>query len=113
MQLRSDRVAYRPYGLDGGGQGAPSRNTIETDGAARAIPAKVTMSVQQGALIVHEQAGAGGFGDPLERQPQSIIEDMKDGKITPAFARAHHGIVLTDDGVIDDRASAELRRGRS
>ena len=113
LQLRSDRVAFRPYGLDGGEAGGPSRNTIEVDGDVRPIPAKVTMSVPQGALIVHEQAGAGGYGDPLERRTQLILDDVKDGKITPAFAKDRHGVVLTEAGTIDEGASVLLRRDRS
>lgn len=113
LQLRSDRVAFRPYGLDGGEAGGASRNTIEVDGSVGPIPAKVTMSVPQGALIVHEQAGAGGYGDPLERRTQLILDDVKDGKITPAFAKNRHGVVLTEAGAIDEGASALLRRDRS
>jgi len=92
LQLRSDRVAFRPYGLAGGKEGGPSRNVIETNGETRAIPAKVTMSVKLGTLIVHEQAGGGGFGDPAERPRELVLEDLRDGKITPAYARAFHGV---------------------
>ena len=113
LQLRSDRVAFRPYGLDGGEAGGASRNTIELDGNVQPIPAKVTMSVPRGALIVHEQAGAGGYGDPLQRPTRFILEDIKDGKITPAFAKDRHGVVLTEAGEIDESASALLRKGRS
>jgi N-methylhydantoinase B len=93
LQLRSDRVAFRPYGLSGGHEGGPSRNTIEIDGEVQAIPAKVTMSVKQGAVIVHEQAGGGGFGDPATRAPDLVREDLRDGKITPAYASKFHGFV--------------------
>lgn len=91
LQLRSDRVAFRPYGLAGGREGGPSRNFIEIDGEGRAIPAKVTMSVKQGTLIVHEQA-RGGFGDPAERPPERVREDLRDGKITPRYAREFHAV---------------------
>jgi N-methylhydantoinase B len=92
LQLRSDRVAFRPYGLAGGKEGGASRNFIETDGEMKAIPAKVTMSVKQGTLIVHEQAGGGGFGDPAQRPRELVIEDARDGKITPAYATEFHGV---------------------
>jgi len=113
LQLRSDRVAFRPYGLNGGEAGGASRNTIELDGNVQSIPAKVTMSVPRGALIVHEQAGAGGYGDPLERPTQFILDDVKDGKITAAFAKDRHGVALTKAGEIDESATAQLRRDRS
>ena len=90
LQLRTDRVAFRPYGLDGGEPGGTSRNSIEVAGETRPLPGKVTMTVPHGALIVHEQAGGGGFGDPSARDPALIAEDIADGKITQAFARRHY-----------------------
>jgi N-methylhydantoinase B len=48
------------------------------------------MTVPQGAVIIHEQAGAGGFGDPKARDPALVREDLLDGKISEAFARRHH-----------------------
>ena len=109
LQLRSDRVAFRPYGLDGGGEGGASRNTIEIDGEETPIPAKVTMTVRQGVLIVHEQAGAGGFGDPFQRPTRLVLEDLLDGKITADFARTQHGVVVTEACTVDELASAQLR----
>ncbi len=90
LQLRTDRVAFRPYGLAGGEPGGPSRNWIEREGKAEPLPGKVTMTVPRGALIVHEQAGAGGFGDPAARDPGLIAEDLADGKISEAFAQRHY-----------------------
>jgi N-methylhydantoinase B len=91
LQLRSDRVAFQPYGLAGGRPGGATRNYIETGNRREPLPGKVTMTVPYDALIVHEQAGAGGFGDPRQRDPALVAEDLADGKITPGFARAHYG----------------------
>ncbi|MFZ3360734.1 MAG: hydantoinase B/oxoprolinase family protein [Xanthobacteraceae bacterium] len=112
LQLRSDRVAFRPYGLDGGEEGAASRSTIEIDGKTKPIPAKVTMTVEQGTLIIHEQAGAGGFGDPLKRPTQLVLEDLLNGKVTADFAKDRHGVVMTEAGTIDEWASEKLRSDR-
>jgi N-methylhydantoinase B len=90
LQMRTDRLAFRPYGLDGGAPGGPSRNFIEVAGQIRPLPGKVTMTVPQGALIVHEQAGGGGFGDPRTREAARVAEDLADGKITADFARRHY-----------------------
>jgi N-methylhydantoinase B len=91
LQMRTDRVVFAPYGLDGGGSGGRSRNFIEIGNRREPLPGKVTMTVPHNALIVHEQAGAGGFGDPTARDPALVREDVLDGKITEAFARRHHG----------------------
>jgi N-methylhydantoinase B len=113
LQMRTDRVRFRPYGLDGGGPGGPSRNAMEADGERRELPGKITTRVGKGALIVHEQAGAGGFGDPLARAPEAVVEDVLDGKITAGFAERHHAVVLAGealDAAATERLRAERRR---
>jgi N-methylhydantoinase B len=96
LQLRTDRVKFPPYGLAGGKPGGVSRNFITTADKTSPLPSKVTMSVAKGALITHEQAGGGGFGDPRERDPARVREDVADGKITPAYAEQHHGLRKVD-----------------
>ena len=112
LQMRTDRVAFRPYGLAGGEPGGPSRNRMEVDGVTRDLPGKITTTVGANTLIVHEQAGAGGFGDPFERDPALVREDVIDGKITPAFAVRHHGVVVDATGTLDLAATARARAGR-
>jgi N-methylhydantoinase B len=92
LQLRSDRVAFAPYGLNGGEPGARSRNFITAQGKTAALPGKVTMRIAKDTVITHEQAGGGGHGDPKKRDPALVREDMADGKISAAFARRHYGI---------------------
>ena len=111
LQMRTDRVAFRPYGLAGGEPGGPSRNSIEIDGEVKPLPGKVTMTVPQGAVIVHDQAGGGGFGNPFTRDPELVLEDVKDGKITAEFARDRHGVVITA-GRLDLEATQRLRQER-
>ncbi|MCZ0733037.1 hydantoinase B/oxoprolinase family protein [Phreatobacter sp. AB_2022a] len=113
LQMRTDRVAFRPYGLAGGEPGGPSRNSMEVDGVRRDLPGKITTTVGANTLIVHEQAGAGGFGDPFERDPALVREDVIDGKITAAFAARHHGVVIDTAGVLDLAATADARANRS
>lgn len=113
LQMRTDRVTFRPYGLAGGEPGGPSRNMMEVDGARRDLPGKITTTVGENTLIVHEQAGAGGFGDPFARDPALVREDVIDGKITPAFALRHHGVVVDAAGALDQAATARARGGRS
>lgn len=111
LQMRTDRVAFLPYGLAGGEPGGPSRNSMEIDGEVKALPGKVTMTVPQGARIVHDQAGGGGFGDPFTRDPELVLEDVIDGKITADFARDRHGVVIAANR-LDTEATERLRRER-
>ena len=113
LQMRTDRVAFAPYGLAGGEPGGRSRNFIEIGNRREPLPGKVTMTVPHDAVIIHEQAGAGGFGDPMTRDPDLVLEDLRDGKITAGFAQQHYGVVLDAKGEIDAKATAMRRPGRS
>ncbi|MBN9278981.1 MAG: hydantoinase B/oxoprolinase family protein [Hyphomicrobium sp.] len=113
LQMRTDRVLFRPYGLAGGEAGGPSRNAMVRNGETRPLPGKITMSVEEDTVIIHDQAGGGGFGDPLTRDAALVLEDIHDGKITPAYARARHGIVLSANGLVDEAGSQSLRRAKT
>jgi N-methylhydantoinase B len=54
--------------------------------------------------------GGGGFGDPMHRDPQAVLCDVRDGIVSPAKARAVYGVQLTSDlRRIDLDATAALR----
>ena len=113
LQMRTDRVRFAPYGLAGGAPGAQSRNFMEVGNERTALPGKITTRIGKDTLIIHEQAGAGGFGDPLERDPSQVVEDVLDGKITAAYASERHGVVLDSSRELDVAATARLRASRS
>jgi N-methylhydantoinase B len=94
LQVRSDRRRFRPYGLYGGGPGRPSMNYLNPDRENRPLPAKLTMTVRRGDVFRHEVAGAGGWGDPLERDPEMVLRDARNELISPAAAHRDYGVVL-------------------
>ena len=113
LQMRTDRVRFAPYGLSGGSPGGKSRNFMEIGNERTALPGKITTRIGKGTLIIHEQAGAGGFGDPLARDPELVVEDVLDGKITPAYAVEQHAVVLSPSGQLDMVATGQLRASRT
>jgi N-methylhydantoinase B len=92
LQLRTDRIAFAPYGLNGGRPGGRSRNFITVEGKTEPLPGKVTMRIVKDTVITHEQAGGGGYGDPKKRDRSLVREDIADGKISAAFARDHYDV---------------------
>jgi N-methylhydantoinase B len=113
LQMRTDRVRFEPYGLSGGTAGGRSRNFMEVGNERTALPGKITTRIAKGTLIIHEQAGAGGFGDPMQRDPEEVREDLLDGKITPAYAREHYAMVFGPRGALDASATSKLRSARA
>jgi N-methylhydantoinase B len=114
LQLRSDRRAHPPFGLLGGRPGAPSRTHLRDDGGEwRLLPTKFTMPIRQGQAIRHVTAGAGGYGDPLERDPARVRLDVANGKVSPEAAERDYGVRLTGPPWrVDAEATASLRAAR-
>jgi N-methylhydantoinase B len=114
LQLRSDRMRFRPYGLAGGAPAAPTENLLNPDRNVQTLPSKVTMTVTRGDLVLHKQAGGGGFGDPWQRDPALVAHDVWNEKISAGFARAQHGVVVDPaTGRLDEAATATLRKQRA
>ena len=91
LQLRSDRTWHAPWGLFGGRSGAPSRSLVDRGAGWVPLPGKATLEITAGTVIRHEQAGAGGWGDPAGRDPAAVAADLTDGKISPERAEADYG----------------------
>ena len=113
LQVRADRHTHRPYGLQGGGEGAASRNILNPgQDTERELRAKLTMTLKQGEVFRHQLPGAGGWGDPLTRDLAAVAQDLRLGKITPEGALRDYGVVVRD-GEIDLPATETERRSRT
>jgi N-methylhydantoinase B len=95
LQLRTDRRRFVPYGLAGGRPGTPSRNLLNPETpAARELPGKCTLTIRRGDVFRHVYAGAGGWGDPLARDPEAVRRDVLEEKIGLEHARQEYGVAL-------------------
>jgi N-methylhydantoinase B len=112
LQVRSDRRDHRPFGLYGGSPGAPSENYFNPDAENRVLPGKFTMTVRKGDVLRHVLAGAGGWGDPLERDPGAVLRDVRNELLSPAKARADYGVVVDTKRWAIDAVASELERAR-
>lgn len=110
LQLRSDRRAHLPYGLRGGRPGTPSRNLVNPDSEARDLPGKCRLTIRRGDVFRHVLAGAGGWGDPLRRDPESVAYDVAEGKISVEYARREYSVALDAAGGVLTDETASLRR---
>lgn len=109
LQVRSDRRDFRPFGLYGGGAGRPSMNYLNPDRSPSPLPSKLTMTMKKGDVFRHEVAGAGGWGDPLERDPAAVLRDVLNEFVSETSARGDYGVVLSGKAV-DEAATRALRR---
>jgi N-methylhydantoinase B len=112
LQVRSDRRDFRPYGLYGGSPGKPSMNYFVRGDTAEAVPSKLTVMIHKGEVFRHEVAGAGGWGDPLERDPAAVLRDVRNGFVSLAAARDSYGVVMTERPLAVDGPATEVLRVR-
>jgi N-methylhydantoinase B len=118
ITYQDDRHHTYPYGVDGGKPGASSKKTlIRKDGEEVELPSKVRdVPVFEGDRLVFETAGAGGVGDPLERDPEAVAKDVRWNLVSHEAAESEYGAVVGEDGQVDAAATEsrreELRSGR-
>ncbi len=101
-----ERIHNPARGRDGGGLGGPGRVTLLS---GKPIRPKGRQTVPPRDAIRLELPGGGGFGDPRDRPAERVASDVLDGLITREAAECDYGVVLHDDGSVDETATATLR----
>jgi N-methylhydantoinase B len=115
---QTGRHRVPPWGLWGGKTGGkpdrfvllPGENEWKTVNANwYQVPAE--------ARAIIRSAGGGGWGDPLDREPSRVIDDVRDGYVSVEAARTEYGVVIHRNGgvgldavALDPDATNSLRQ---
>ena len=108
--IHDDRWLTYPWGVLGGEPGLRStKRLVRTDGSEEWLGAKAEgIKVKKGDLLYFNTWGGGGWGDPYERDPELVRQDVARRLVTIDGAR-RYGVVLGEDGSVDADATATLR----
>ncbi|WP_436771023.1 hydantoinase B/oxoprolinase family protein [Yinghuangia sp. YIM S09857] len=112
LTVRGDRMSRPPAGRGGGEPGGAGRHEVRraADGRVQALAPKQTgIDLEPGDVFVVGTSGGGGLGDPFERAPDLVAEDVRDGRVSAEAARRTYGVVCTPDGRLDLPATRDLR----
>ena len=66
---------------------------------------------KDGRFVCYGPAG-GGYGNPLERDPAKVADDVLDEVISVETALRDYGVVVSAKGVVDRSATEKARVGR-
>ena len=110
LAIRSDRRDHLPYGLFGGKPATGSLNLLKRPEGIETLPVMISSTMHANETLYHRQAGGGGFGDPLERVPQSVANDVRNEKVSRTAAREEYGVVFQGDSFEVDVAATEVLR---
>ena len=119
ITFQDDRAHTYPWGVDGGQHGAPSEKQLIRAGSEtpQELPSKVeNLPVRKGDVLVFSTAGAGGLGDPLERELERTATDVRAGLVSVEAAAKEYGVVVSASGEVDEKATEttqeKLRKSR-
>jgi len=108
----SERQKFAPYGLFGGRPGRLARTVINPGPGEQPVNGKQSCEFAYDDVISFQQAGAGGYGDPLARDPARVLDDVLDDYVSLGAARAEYGVVIEGEGFdlhVDEAATQALR----
>jgi len=111
--MRADRRDHPPYGLGGGEPGGPSLNVLNPGEAnERMLPTMPMASIplRKGDVFRHVSAGGGGFGPAFAREPERVLEDVREGKVSVAAAERRYGVVIDAATMRIDESATRARR---
>jgi N-methylhydantoinase B len=114
VMLRTSRSNSVPHGLGGGRDGTPFKAVLISKDRETELPRSmfIDATVEEGDVIMHMLPGAGGFGAPFERNPNLVLQDVVNEKISPSYARQAYGVVVDLEAQrVDSTATAVLRAG--
>lgn len=109
ISIHDDRWLTHPWGVNGGEPGQRSRKElVRGDGSRQILASKCdNVKVKAGDLLLFDTWGAGGWGDPLQRDPAKVLADVRKGLVSVDGAR-RYGVAIAADAV-DEAATRTLR----
>ncbi|MEN1968891.1 hydantoinase B/oxoprolinase family protein [Lentibacillus sp. N15] len=104
-----ERTRFEPWGL-AGGHSAGRTETILNRNTERELKfGRIdTLYLEPGDTVSIFSSGGGGFGDPLKRDPELVLSDVRSGLLSYDVAKEKYGVVFSD-GEVDKKCTKETR----
>lgn len=115
FSVRGGHHRTPPRGKAGGEPGVSGATVVNpgTPGEYRVKGTDGNVRLRPGDVLRREMTGAGGFGDPFTRDIERVLDDVRQGYVSPEAARSSYGVVVRSRGhtwVVDEKATGAVRR---
>ena len=108
--ILADRERWGPHGLFGGHSGEPAHYVLNPDAEPKQLPSKITVQLNENNVVSYRTCGGGGYGPPEQRDPEDVLHDVRDGRVSPNRARDIYRVAInTETWAVDEDATATLR----
>ncbi len=112
VQQRADRHVFPCWGIFGGKPGALSKSYFVRGGKREEAPSKFVQTMRQGETFRAEMAGSGGYGEPFERDPHAVAEDVRQEKLSANHAKIEYGVIVDSNALLDIDSTSALRQNK-
>ena len=112
VQQRADRHIFPCWGIFGGKPGALSKSYFVRGGKREEAPSKFVQTMRQGETFRAEMAGSGGYGEPFERDPHAVAEDVRQEKLSANHAKIEYGVIVDSNALLDIDSTSALRQNK-
>ena len=114
FSVLADRAKFPPWGLSGGLPARTAHYVRNPDGDSKQYGSKFSLDLQPGEGFSVQMGGGGGYGPPLERDPNLVLADVVAGKISAQRASSVYGVIIdTARWRVDDEATRLKRQQMS
>ena len=84
--------------------------SVISDSAARDLGAKPgNFRLERGDVFAYVFQGGGGYGDPIRRDPDRVLRDVRLGFLSPRWAADLYGVAIEASGLVDEQATQSKR----
>ena len=107
------KTKTKPWGMAAGADGGNGHVILRPGTAGEEVTGMIYESMFPGDILVNNSGGGGGWGDPLKRDPEKVLADVRNDYVSLEQAREVYRVVIDADNMTVDReATAAARQAR-
>jgi N-methylhydantoinase B len=104
------KTRTRPWSIAGGREGDNNHIVLNPGTEREKVQGGSYNLLEAGEVLVNNTGGGGGYGDPFQREPGRVADDVRNGFVSVASADREYGVVIDEaTSAVDEAATARRR----